>query len=164
MSRRDEVVDTAERVLEADGLDAVTMRRLADELGMQAPSLYKHISGKAEIEAALQERALTQQARTLVAAGDGLAELAAAFRSWALAHPGLYAVSAQRPLHRDRLGPGVEAAAAAPLLKAVRGDVDKARALWGLAHGLVSLELADRFPDDADLQAAWDSGIAAFSG
>lgn len=163
MSRRDEVVDAAERILETEGLDAVTMRRLATELGVQAPSLYKHVRDKAEIEAALQERALRQQTEALGAVGDDLPALAAAYRTWALEHPGLYAITAQHVLHRDRIAPGVEDAAAAPLMRAVRGDVDRARALWGLAHGLVSLELAGRFPPDADVQAAWDAGTSAFA-
>lgn len=73
-----------------------------------------------------------------------------------------YELAAQRRLHRDRIAPGVEDAAAGPLIMAVGGDTDRARALLGLAHGLIALELAGRFPADADLQAAWDAGIAAF--
>jgi AcrR family transcriptional regulator len=163
VSRRDEVIDAAERILEAEGLDAVTMRRLAAELGMQAPSLYKHVKDKAEIEAALQERALRQQAAVLGDAVD-LQALAVAYRRWALEHPGLYVVSAERPLHRGLLAPGIEDAAVAPLMRVAGGDADLVRALWGLAHGLVALELAGRFPDGTDVGAAWDAGIKAFSG
>lgn len=32
---------------------------------------------------------------------------------------------------------------------------DTARAAWAWAHGLVSLEIAGRFPDGADVDAAW---------
>jgi hypothetical protein len=67
-----------------------------------------------------------------------------------------------RPLDRDRLAPGVEAAAAAPLLAAVGGDSDRARAAWAFAHGMADLELNGRFPADADLDAAWARGVAAF--
>jgi TetR/AcrR family tetracycline transcriptional repressor len=35
--------------LEEDGLDSVSMRRLADRLGVQAPALYWHVSDKAEL-------------------------------------------------------------------------------------------------------------------
>lgn len=161
-TRRDEVVDVAEQVLEQDGVDAVTMRRLAAELGIRAPSLYKHVRDKAEIEAALQERALRQLAESLAPCADDLRALAAAYRRWALGHPGLYALSAEHVLHRDRLSAGTEDAAAAPLVRVVAGDIDRARALWGFAHGLVSLELAGRFPADADIDAAWASGLEAF--
>jgi hypothetical protein len=37
-----------------------------------------------------------------------------------------------------------------------------ARALWAFAHGTVMLELDQRFPPGADLDAAWEAGIAAF--
>ena len=67
-----------------------------------------------------------------------------------------------RPLDRDRLPEGVEAGAAAPLVQACGGDPDRARAAWAFAHGMTSLELADRFPADADLDAAWRAGLAAF--
>ena len=50
-------------------------------------------------------------------------------------------------------------AAAAPLIEAVQGDINRARALWAFAHGMVSLELADRFPPNADLDTAWITGL-----
>jgi hypothetical protein len=55
---------------------------------------------------------------------------------------------------------GLEARAAAPLLAAVGGDPDRARATWAFAHGMVMLELTDRFPAGADLDAAWRVGLA----
>lgn len=41
--------DRALAIVDADGLDALTMRRLATELGVQAPSLYNHVSGKDDL-------------------------------------------------------------------------------------------------------------------
>ena len=35
------------------------------------------------------------------------------------------------------------------------GHHDTARAAWAWAHGLASLEIADRFPPGADIDAAW---------
>jgi hypothetical protein len=43
------------------------------------------------------------------------------------------------------------------------GGQDRARAVWAFAHGMVGLELSGRFPPDADLDAAWRAGIAAFT-
>ena len=163
MNRRAEVVDAAERILEREGPEAVTMRRLAEELGVQAPSLYKHISGKAEIQAALQQHALERLGAVLAEASADLATLAAAYRRWALEHPRLYELSARHPLDRPALASGVESAAAAPLLTVTGGDIAAARAIWGFAHGLVDLALANRFPADADLDAAWEHGINAFA-
>jgi AcrR family transcriptional regulator len=161
VTRRDEVVDVAERLLEAEGPDALTMRRLGEELGIQAPSLYKHVDGKDEIVTALQARALREQARALAGANT-LTALAAAYRAWALRHPRLYELTSRHRLDREALPPGVEAAAAEPLLRVTSGDVALARALWGMAHGLVDLELAGRFPADADIDAAWTAAVAGF--
>lgn len=163
MSRRDEVLAVAERLLEAEGPEAVTMRRLAAELGMRAPSLYKHVRSKDDVEAGLQERALLQMGAAISTAGPDLHELAAAYRVWATAHPRLYRLATGRPLRRDALSPGVEELAAAPVVAAAGGDEHRARALWALAHGLVDLELADRFPPGADLDLTWRAALEAFA-
>ena len=162
MSRRDEILAVAEALLETEGPGSLTMRRLATELGIQAPSLYKHVRSKDDIEAGLQDRALRSMGEALRAAGTGLPELARAYRSWALAHPRLYELATRRPLRRDDLGPGVEAAAAAPIVAAAGGDEHVARALWALAHGLVDLELAGRFPPGADIDQTWRAAMEAF--
>jgi AcrR family transcriptional regulator len=161
MNRRAEVLAAAEALLEAEGAEALTMRRLGAALGMQAPSLYKHVRSKDDIEAGLQERALRGLAEALATGGD-LPALAQAYRGWALAHPRLYELATGRPLRRDRLAEGVEAAAAAPIVAAAGGDEHTARALWAVAHGLVTLELAGRFPPDADLEATWRTALAHF--
>jgi AcrR family transcriptional regulator len=159
------VVAEARRLLEDEGAEALTMRRLAERLGIRAPSLYKHLPDKAALEAAIIATGLEEAADAFEAAVDGAAEpvadLAAAYRRYALAHPHLYRLMNSGPLPRQHLPPGLEARAAAPVLH-VTGDQARARALWAFAHGMVMLELDHRFPPDADLDAAWRSGVAAF--
>jgi AcrR family transcriptional regulator len=164
VSRRDEVLDVAATILEEEGVDAVTMREVATRMGIRAPSLYKHVRGKDDIVAGLQQRALVGMAQHLSDVPSGLAELAEAYRSWAMAHPRLYDVATGRPLARDRISPGVEAAAAAPIVAAAGGDEHLARALWAMAHGLVDLELSGRFPPGADLDATWRTALSGFTG
>jgi hypothetical protein len=82
-------------------------------------------------------------------------------RAFALAHPHLYRLMTDQPLPRDRLPSGLEERTAAPLLHAT-GDPQLARAVFAFAHGMVLLELTRRLPADADPQAAWQEGIAAF--
>jgi AcrR family transcriptional regulator len=43
---RDAIVDIAIKLLDAEGLDALSMRRIADELGTGAASLYWHVGSK----------------------------------------------------------------------------------------------------------------------
>jgi AcrR family transcriptional regulator len=162
--RQDEIVSAALRLLEAGGPDGVTMRAVAAELGIQAPSLYKHLD-KDALEIAMIEEGLRDTAEVFAAAiagsQDPLGDLATAYRHWALRRPHLYRLMTHRPLPREQLTPGVEAAAGAPVVAAVGGDRDLARAAWALAHGLASLGIAGRFPPDAEVDAAWNAGIAA---
>ena len=46
---RERALERAVAVADGEGLEAVTMRRLARELGVEAASLYHHVSGKDEI-------------------------------------------------------------------------------------------------------------------
>jgi AcrR family transcriptional regulator len=46
---RDAIVEAAIRVLDAEGLDAVTVRRLGEELGTGSATLYWHIANKDEL-------------------------------------------------------------------------------------------------------------------
>ncbi|MFC4853566.1 TetR/AcrR family transcriptional regulator [Actinophytocola glycyrrhizae] len=161
MTRKEEILDVAESLLESEGAEALTMRRVAQEMGIRAPSLYKHVASKDDIEAGLQERALRVMASVLVPAGSDLLAIMAAYREWALAHKGLYELATRRPLRRDAIPASVETAAAAQLV-AVAGGEHRARALWALAHGLVDLEMANRFPPDADLDETWRAALTPF--
>lgn len=143
---------------------------MAAAVGIKAPSLYKHFPDKEELETALIAEAFRQVATVFSKAVEDspepLAELARAYRQWAKEHPHLYTLMTHKPLRREPLPEGLEAAAALPLVRAVGGDPDLARAAWALAHGLTSLELAGRFPPDADIDidAAWRTGVAALEG
>jgi len=167
MSRRDEIVNAADKVLERDGRDGLTMRAIAAELGIQAPSLYKHISEKREVEIALVAEALERQAemfeKVVASSDDPISGIAAAYRTWAREHPHLYSLMNDQPLPRRQLPEGLEERAILPLLEALGGNRNRARAAWAFAHGMVTLELADRFPEYADLAAAWSIGLEAIA-
>jgi AcrR family transcriptional regulator len=171
-TRRDEIVAAARQLLEAEGPEHLTMRSLAERLEIRAPSLYKHVADKDELEALLIAEALKGMGEALHAGLDELparsskrrrlSALATAYRSWALAHPHLYRLGTEGKLPRDQLPDGLEAWAAEPLLL-VTGDQDRARALWAFAHGMTILELDSRFPPVADLDAAWAVGTSALA-
>ena len=160
-----EVVAAAHRILEADGPDALTMRRVADEVGVRAPSLYKHLPHKSALEVAVITDGFAEAAAAFEAAVDGaadpLAAFVAAYRAFVAAHPHLYRLMTERPLPREALPPGLEARTAAPLLAAVGGP-ERARAAWAFLHGMSVLELNDRFPSDGRTEQAWVEGVAAF--
>src|SRR5690349_13494187 len=52
---RDRVLAQALEIADAEGLDGLTMRRLAQELGVEAMSLYHHIGGKDDLLGGITE-------------------------------------------------------------------------------------------------------------
>lgn len=98
------LIDAARRLLNEVGLDGLTVRRLAAELGVQSPALYWHIRTKQEL--------LDGVADTIVlAAGMGPPRVTETWRDWLLRRARAY--RAALLAHRDgarvvanaRLGP-----------------------------------------------------------
>ena len=160
-----QIATVARELLEAEGPEALSMRNLAQRLGIRAPSLYKHFASKEALEAVLIsigfEEQATMFAAALATAPDPLASMARAYRAYGQRNPQLYRLMYDRTLNRSLLVPGVEDAAARPAIVAAGGDHDLARATWAFAHGMTILELNGRFPDEADLDAAWARGVGA---
>jgi AcrR family transcriptional regulator len=165
--RATEIVVAARRILENEGADGLTMRRLAAEVGIRAPSLYKHFPTKRSVEAAVIEAGMLEFGRALHAAVGGAGQghevpaLLEAYRGAALASPGLYRLATAGRLPREDLVPGLEDWAGEPFVLAT-GDPWRAQALFSFAHGMVILELDDRFPEGSDLARTWEAGVAAF--
>jgi AcrR family transcriptional regulator len=53
---REAVLDTALRLLDAEGVEALTMRRIASELGVSAMTPYRHVGSKDELLMVLVDR------------------------------------------------------------------------------------------------------------
>src|SRR5262245_26931762 len=99
---RDRVVDVALAIVDGDGLDGLTMRRLAGELGVEAMSLYHWFPNKAAILDALVEAVLRETAARVDLAPEtgwraNLRALALAYRQVLLAHPNTVACMGGRP-------------------------------------------------------------------
>lgn len=130
---RSDVVDAALRIADADGLDALTMRRLASDLGIEAGSLYHHLSGR---EALLDE--LVSRVRAQIVPPDPLPAdwrdlFEAIFVSYATAlaaHPNLVSL-AGRSVDTDPQLNGLE------YLVQLGLSLDDAVALWQSIHALV---------------------------
>ena len=162
-----ETVTAARRVLEGEGAGALTMRRLAEELHIQAPSLYNHFSGKAAVEMALIEDAMfdigdvTHRALHEQSTEGPLVNLLTTYRAYCLSRPNLYRLATGGSLSRESLPEGLEEWAGNPWF-VVTGDPSLAQALWSFAHGMLILELDNRYPPGSDLDSTWRAGAAAF--
>jgi TetR/AcrR family transcriptional regulator, tetracycline repressor protein len=98
---RARVIDGALALIDTDGLDAVTMPRLAKHLGVGTMSLYRHVDDKNDLINAVAERVLGD-----VQVPDGqdddwegrVVGYLRALRDAALAHPALARILAERGL------------------------------------------------------------------
>src|SRR5919197_717863 len=97
------VVNAAPRLADAEGLEHLTLKRLAAELNVRPPSLFSHVDGLADLRRHLQLRALrAMTARigkaAIGRAGDDAVEPApAAAGAFAGEPPGLYAPTLRAP-------------------------------------------------------------------
>lgn len=78
---REQITAAAVAVADAEGLAAVTMRRLATELSAGAASLYRHVATRSELVARMVDRALGE-AEPVPATGDWRADIVAAHLRW----------------------------------------------------------------------------------
>ena len=122
------------------------MRTLADELGIAAPSLYKHFASKDALKTQLVALALKENGEALRPVTT-VATLVRRYRKQATTNPQLYRLSTAGPLDRDALPPGLEEWSGTPFFGAT-GDAHRGQALWASVHGMVILELDGRFPTD----------------
>ena len=97
---RDRVVAGALALVELHGVEALSMRKLAAELGVEAMSLYNHVANKDDVLDAIAEVVFADVAVPAPTAdwrADARA-LADAFRAAALAHPRTASLSLARQL------------------------------------------------------------------
>jgi AcrR family transcriptional regulator len=153
---RARLCDVAEKQFASHGPDGVTMRELADALGVSSMTPYRYFKDKDSILAAVRTRAFNRFAAAMeAAAGGGKSESGNAYLDFALANPAAYRLMfdvsqptfANYPdlvaaMDRARLtmGDGLRDLAAAGHFK---GDVElTGYVFWSALHGAVMLELA----------------------
>jgi AcrR family transcriptional regulator len=100
---RDRVLTAAVALADRDGPDALTLRGLAEDLGVHPTSLYNHLPNKDAILDGVVERLIAGM--DLPPSDDWrdwIRGLAAGMRGMAQAHPGAFLVFTRRPAHTRR--------------------------------------------------------------
>jgi AcrR family transcriptional regulator len=154
---RQRLLDEAGRLLTAEGVGALTLRRVAGLAGTSTTAVYSLFGDKDQLLTAMYTEGFARLGRALTRARTGppleaLGNLGMAYRRSALAAPHLYG------LMFGGTAPSGDAkqvadAAFRPLVEGVQaclisGDLKGGTAegiatyLWAVSHGMVSLELA----------------------
>ena len=157
------VISAAAQIADAEGLDKLTLTRVADMFGVRQPALYRHVGGYDDLLRSLSLRGREILAQRLADAAVGLsgddsvAAVGHAWRRMVRDHPGIYAATDRYPCAGDtELEAAVERVLAV-LGQALRGydlseadRVHAARALRSAFHGFSHLESGDGHPRPHD--------------
>ena len=170
------VVDAAAGIADAEGLEAVTLARVAGELGVRAPSLYNHVDGRDDVLRAIAVRGVRELTSALREAAvgrssaDALTAAARAYRAYARAHPGRYAATVAAPTRGDEEHRAAASEAVDVMLAVMRGwdlegddAIHAVRAFRSAVHGFVAIEAADGFGMAVDVDASFDRLVATLA-
>lgn len=149
--RREQVLDAAIALADAEGLDAVSMRRLGTILGVQAMSLYNHVENKRDLLDGMAGRLLNQMEIPTVEAmrwQDALRTVCRSYRRLAHEHPALFPHVHSRPLTSPEALPPLEAVLTILMDEGFNADValDAFRISASYVAGFAMTELGNRLP------------------
>jgi AcrR family transcriptional regulator len=163
------IVAAGRQLLEEHGMDALTMRHVADAVGVRTPSLYKRVRSRSDLFRLILDDVtdeLATAADAVTGSGDPAADLRAllaAYRRFAHANPVAYTL-----MYAPQAVSGATARSersSATLLRLVtelagrRHALPAARTIVAWANGFIMMELAGAFRLGGDLEQAWDFGL-----
>lgn len=171
----DAIVTAAETILEQEGVEALSLGRVADALGIKAPSLYRHVKDKNALLRAVNEATLRSLINHLLENDDAtlptverLTRLALAYRTFAHAHPRRYSFAFnttqpdQRPDPAELLQLVLPLQAMTATLVGEPNALDALRGLLALMHGYISLELNQQLQRGGDLGATYERIVSVY--
>ncbi len=177
---REALVQAATRAVDKLGHPDVSLRPLADGLGVTQPAVYRHFKSKGELLNEVAMRSWHELQAALAASLQGHADPVEAARAsgrayvrWALAHPHRFRLLSSRVPAEQRRGPAPPLprehyyeglGGAVPIDEPMLADAF--RAAWALSHGLATFVVEHVFmlvdSDEARLAAA-DGAIDCFA-
>ena len=163
------VVEEAVTIADADGLEAVTLARVAAALGVRTPSLYNHVASLDALRRGIVLRGLRELGDALRRAAvgrareDALLAVARAYRAYAHERPGRFAATVAAPAPGDEELQAAAGDVVAVVVAVVGGwgiEDDDAlhavRAIRSALHGFVTIEAAGGFGIPLDLDVSYE--------
>lgn len=178
---RERLLATAGEILANEGPEALSIRRLADEVKTTTRAIYSLFGGKDGLVSAMYMQmadALAQRHLDVPRDDNPIAELLAlahAYRRAALEHPNLYPLVVGRPVPGFTPLPEAKARARGGLVR-VHDAIERAIAqkkivgrsrdavvheVWALLHGLALLEITGAFGPPSRARPLWDDAVSA---
>ena len=155
------VIQAAVELVNADGMQALTLGRLAGELGIQTPSLYNHIDGLPGLQkdmAVLNAKLLADrlsEAAVGKSGSDLFMEVAQAFRNYVKEYAGLYMstlrssgtqdVQDEDLVREEERAVKIGTTVMASLGLKGKDAIHALRAFRSMVHGFATLEVAGGF-------------------
>ncbi|WP_079477639.1 WHG domain-containing protein [Halobacillus salinus] len=149
------ILNKAMEITEREGINGVTMGRLARELNVKPPSLYNHYANLTEVKKQVSIRSIhqfQQQVEVSTAEERTIFSLAKGYLAFAQTHPYLYEASLSAPNPADSevmsAGEGIvrlSKEAIAPFALTDEESIHAVRGLRSLLHGLLDLEQKSGF-------------------
>ena len=172
---QDMLVEGAYELLEREGVEAISMRRLAQLFNVRASSLYHHFPEKSALLSAVAEKGLFLLAAELeqtyaLAKSDPRRQIytmGMTYREWALQHPQLYRLLFMDTPPVESASSASPTAAFAPVLAATGALVGEpqaasaTQAIWAFVHGYVMLELTGHMQECIPVEG-FQLGLACF--
>jgi AcrR family transcriptional regulator len=170
------VVAAAADIADAEGLDRLTLARVAAAAGVRTPSLYNHVESLDDVRRRVALLALRDLADALRdaavgrAGDDALVAMADAYRAYARRHPGRYAATQRAPAEGDEEMRAAAKGAVDVVLAILRGyglegddAIHAARAVRSALHGFVALEAGGGFGIPVDLDESYARMVRALA-
>ena len=162
------VVEAAAKLVDDEGIEQLSLGRLAERLGVRTPSLYNHVAGlpglKHDLTLYCLHDLLDLILRSTVgkSRAEAIFALADAYRAYAREAPGRYALTVQAPDPGDQEVQAlaqqlvdVVRAVLAPYRLSEEEAIHAIRGLRSIVHGFISLEVAGGFAMPVDLDASF---------
>ena len=169
------VVEAAAKLVDEEGIEQLSLGRLAERLGVRTPSLYNHVVGlpglKHNLALYCLRDLLDHATRATIgkSRAEAIVALADAYRSYARQTPGRYTFTQQAPDPGDRESQTVAQqvvdvvrAILAPYRLSDEDAIHAIRGLRSIVHGFVSLEVVGGFGLPVDLDASFHWLINVF--
>ena len=162
------VVEAAAKLVDEEGIEALSLSHLAEHLGVRTPSLYNHVEGlpglKHELALYCLRDVLNRITRATIgkSRAEAIFAFADAYLSYAREAPGRYVLTLQAPAPSDQEVQAlakqlvdVARAILAPYKLSEEDTIHAIRSLRSIVHGFISLEAAGGFGLPVDLDASF---------